>query len=88
MLRNFGVLLLQTRNTYGETPLEMLQLELEELRTQRVHNLWTKAYSDMFEGHSDNAVRCLLLLKELGSVESVDRMRSCDCLVAVPAGSV
>ena len=82
MRQNFGVLLLRTRNTYGDTPLEMLQLELEELRTQRVHCMLTEAYSDKFEGHSDNAVRCLVLLEELGSVESMDR----DALLRLSGG--
>ena len=84
--QDFGAQLLQARNNKGETPLELLQFKLEKLRTQRVINFRTDPASDLFEGHSDDAARCLILLKGLGSVESVMESQGLDALLQVVGG--
>lgn len=69
--QKFGPQMLQFPNDRGETPLELLQFRLEKLRTQKDFNTLIVPVSDQFEGHGDNAVRCLILLQEMGSVDSV-----------------
>jgi GNAT superfamily N-acetyltransferase len=71
MAQDFGTKLLQARNNRGETPFERLQFKLEVLRTRKSVNLLTLSISDRFNGHSDSAVHCLVLLQGLGSLESL-----------------
>ena len=84
--QDFGTQLLQLRNNHGETPLELLQFKLEELRTQSVINASTVPVSDQFEGHSDSAVRCLILLKGLVSVESLVESQGPNALLQMVGG--
>ena len=82
---NFGVQMLDMRNYRGETPLEMLQFELERFRTQRIQGPWNANMSDRFTGYHDNAVHCLILLMRLGPPASIDPgdylrlSRGCTC---------
>ncbi|KIW66171.1 hypothetical protein PV04_08372 [Phialophora macrospora] len=78
--QDFGARLLEMRNVRGETPLELVQFKLEELRTQKVVNQLTIPVSDRFEGHGNSAVRCLVLLKGLESVDSLNELQGRDAL--------
>ena len=84
--QDFGTQLLQLSNNHGETPLELLQFKLEKLRTQRVINELTVPVSDRFEGHSDSAVRCLILLKGVDSVKSLVESQGPDALLRIVGG--
>ena len=84
--QDFGTQLLEVRNNRGETPLEKLQFKLEELRTQRSYGMMIAHVSDRFEGHSENAVRCLILLKGLDSVESFVKAHGADALLRLTRG--
>lgn len=68
----FGTRSLQTRNNRGEPPLE--------LRTQKEINGLTLYMSDKFRGHSESAVRCLILLKRLGSINCYVSSHGVDAL--------
>jgi len=84
--QNFGTQLLQLRNNRGETPLEKLQFRLEKLRTKKVMNALTVSVSDKFDGHSDSAVRCLILLQGLESMESFFESQGPDALSQMIGG--
>ncbi|KIW33877.1 uncharacterized protein PV07_00692 [Cladophialophora immunda] len=84
--QDFGARLLEMRNNRGETPLELVQFKLERLRTQKVVNQLTIPVSDRFEGHNDDAVRCLVLLKGLESVESLGELHDPDALQRIVGG--
>nr|KAK5441256.1 hypothetical protein LTR18_007100 [Exophiala xenobiotica] len=85
--QDFSTRLLETRNNNGETPLESLQFKLENLRTRMVTiNGLTVPVSDRFEGHNDDAVRCLLLLQGLGSVESMVKLKGRNALQQIIRG--
>lgn len=78
--------LLETRNSRGETSVETLQFKLEELRTQKIIDELTVPVSDRFSGHDGSAVRCLILLKELGSVESLVDLQGPETLLQIAGG--
>jgi GNAT superfamily N-acetyltransferase len=84
--QDFGARLLEMRNNRGETPLELVQFKLEKLRTQKVVNQLTIPVSDQFEGHDNNAIRCLVLLKGLGSVKSLIELQGQDALRRIARG--
>jgi hypothetical protein len=84
--QDFGARLLEMRNNQGETPFELLELKLEKLRTQRVIIALTIPVSDRFEGHNDSAARCLLLLKSLGSGESLVEIQGSNALMKIVGG--
>ncbi|KAK5239905.1 hypothetical protein LTS06_012628, partial [Exophiala xenobiotica] len=85
--QGFRTRLLETRNNNGETPLESLQFKLENLRTRMVTvNGLTVPVSDRFGGHNDDAVRCLLLLQGLGSVESMVKLKGRNALQQIIRG--
>ncbi|KAK5048586.1 hypothetical protein LTR84_005677 [Exophiala bonariae] len=86
LTQGIGARLLEMRNNRGETPLELLQFKLEKLRTQKVFNDLTVPVSDEFEGYNDSAVRCLILLKGLGSVESITELQGPDALLQIVGG--
>lgn len=84
--QDFGPELLQLRNNRGATPLESLQFKLEKLRTKRVIGGLTLSVSDKFKGHDESAVRCLILLKGLGPLESLMGSHREDALLQTVRG--
>ncbi|KIW17273.1 hypothetical protein PV08_04464 [Exophiala spinifera] len=84
--QDFGARLREMRNYRGETPLELVQFKVETLRTQKVVSSLTIPVSDRFEGHDENAVRCLILLQGLVSVESLVELQGQDALLRIIGG--
>jgi ribosomal protein S18 acetylase RimI-like enzyme len=62
--------LLQQRNNEGETPLDALQANLEDIRATHYRDFWVEDVSDYFGGFSDAAVSCLISLN--GSNKGMD----------------
>lgn len=78
--------LLEMRNKRGEAPLDLLQIKLEKLRTQKAINGFTASISDRFKGHSDSAVNCLILLKGYGSLEAFLESQGRDAMLRLIRG--
>ena len=83
--QDFRTQLLEVRNHRGETPLEKVQFKLE-LRTQRPFRMKIQHVSDKFEGHNENAVRCIISLKGLGTEESFVKSHGADALLRLTRG--
>jgi hypothetical protein len=78
--QEFGACLLEMRNNRGESPLDLVQFKLEKIRTQKEVNFLTLPVSDQFKGHSDAAVRCLVLLEGWESVDALVEQHGLDAL--------